>query len=284
MNEARLWHQLTRPPGPPGSARARYGAAMELHARGRLSWQQLEAYREASAFDDQDPARVLSDRGLAVPEAAPPSPALALALLADEIDRCLAALTGPGIAETRSGFAALTRKAPQPRPGHENPVAAGLLPAALAELTKNHSALAEAIAFAAPHLTWTSYDYGPEIGPYFPKAHAYASLAGEDAPYAARDFSLGLFLIAPRTLYRDHAHAAPELYLPLSGPHRWRFAPSAAFRAKPAFTPVWNPPHRPHAMLTGATPFLALYAWTRDTRAPAYVLSADDWPAHEPAP
>ncbi|VDC21279.1 dimethylsulfonioproprionate lyase family protein [Pseudogemmobacter humi] len=284
MSGARLWHQLTRPAGPPGSARARYGAAMELHAQGRLSRQQLEAYREASAFDDQDPAQVLTDRGLAVPEAPPPSPALALTLLADEIDRCLATLASPGIAETRSGFAALTRQAPQPRPGPEHPVAAALLPPALAALAGENPTLAEAIALAAPHLTWESYGYGPGIGPHFPQSHAFASLAGESAPFTARDFDLGLFLIAPHTLYRDHAHAAPELYLPLTGPHRWRFTPGAGFREKPALAPVWNPPHRPHATLTGAQPFLALYAWTRDTRAQAYVLPADDWPTHEPTP
>ncbi len=52
---------------------------------------------------------------------------------------------------------------------------------------------------------------------------------------------MGLFVIAPHVLYRDHAHAAPELYLPLTGPHGWRFAPGPA-QCPPAQCPP--PPAR----------------------------------------
>jgi len=68
MSTALQRHLLTAPPGTPGSARARYGAAMALHGEGLLSDAQLEAYREASALDAQDPAQVLADRGLAAPD------------------------------------------------------------------------------------------------------------------------------------------------------------------------------------------------------------------------
>lgn len=307
---ARLWHILTQPPGPPGSARARYAAAMALHGAGLLDSARLEAYREAAACDRLDPARVLADRGLAVP--APdlaPDPALGLApglapdpantaagarpslapallqILLAEVDRCLAALSGPGIAEVRAGLAPAFGQAPQPRPGAANAVLTAHLPAALAALADGNPALARAIAEAAPLLDWITYDaYDPaQIGPAFPGAHAFASLVGEAAPFAADDYDLGLFLVAPRILYRDRAHPAPELYVPLTGPHRWRFAPGAAFHERPALVPVWNPPLQPHATLTGDLPLLAIFGWTRDVMAPAFVLPATDWARYEGA-
>ena len=45
-----------------------------------------------------------------------------------------------------------------------------------------------------------------EIGESFADGHAFASIAGRDALFAAEDFELGLFLIAPHVLYRDHCH------------------------------------------------------------------------------
>ncbi|MDZ7908534.1 MAG: dimethylsulfonioproprionate lyase family protein [Gemmobacter sp.] len=117
--------------------------------------------------------------------------------------------------------------------------------------------------------------------PAFADGHAFASLLGEAAPIPAQDFDLGLFLIAPHVLYRDHAHAAPELYAPLTGPHGWRFGPGRPLVLKPAHQPVWNPPQRPHLTKVGALPFLCLFAWTREVNSPARVIPADDWPALE---
>lgn len=137
--------------------------------------------------------------------------------------------------------------------------------------------LADAIRAAAPWLAWMTYDRYPqaEIGPAFAQGHAFAPVA------TGSDFELGLFLVAPGVFYRDHAHAAPELYLPLTGPHGWRFAPGGALDWQPARTPVWNPPHRPYAVKVGDVPFLCLYAWTADKELPAYVLAAPDWDALE---
>ena len=52
----------------------------------------------------------------------------------------------------------------------------------------------------------------------------------------------------------------------------------------PAHAPVWNPPFRPHARLTGRTPFLCLYVWTRDVAAAAEMLVSRDWADIETAP
>lgn len=139
--------------------------------------------------------------------------------------------------------------------------------------------LRDAITAARPFLNWITYDLYPraDIGNRFPEAHAFASLIGGDASVHADDFELGLFLIAPRTLYRDHHHAAPELYAPLTGPHGWRFGVTEAFHGKPAHDPVWNPAWGIHATLVKDVPFLCLFGWTRDVNIPAKTVPARDW-------
>lgn len=141
--------------------------------------------------------------------------------------------------------------------------------------------LAEAIARARPYLHWITYDaYSAAIGPRFPRHHAFTGLIGEYRMLAARDFAFGLFLIAPKTLYRDHRHPAPELYVPLTGPTRWRFD-GGAWETRAAGEPVWNEPNAVHATLVGNRPFLCLYAWTRDVTLPAEVVDMSDWDAIE---
>jgi hypothetical protein len=93
----------------------------------------------------------------------------------------------------------------------------------------------------------------------------------------ADDFELGLFLIAPKTLYRDHRHKAPELYVTLTGPHEWRFGVGESWTEYEAHTPIWNEPMQVHATLVRDIPFLALFAWTRDVMADATVVRAPDW-------
>jgi hypothetical protein len=210
--------------------------------------------------------------------------AAALRALIHEADRYLATLPGPGVAEVRVGVTAW-RAGPATPAGATaaNPVVSAYLPAALALLGRDQPALAHAIAEAAPALDWRPYDRYPPaaIGAAFAAGHAYARIIGDGAAVPARDFDLGLFLIAPHVLYRDHCHPAPELYAPLTGPHGWRFAPGAPLVVKGAHEPVWNPPDRPHAIKSGPVPFLCLYGWTRDVHLPARVISADDWPTLE---
>lgn len=160
---------------------------------------------------------------------------------------------------------------PQPDPR------CGFLDEALAAISGADD-LRAAIADARPLLNWITYDLypGEEIGPRFPQAHAFVPLIGGSAPIHADDFELGLFLIAPRTLYRDHHHAAPEIYAPLTGPHGWRFGPGD-FAFKPAHEPVWNPSWAVHATLVKDVPFLCLYGWTRDVDMAAKTVPSPDW-------
>jgi hypothetical protein len=270
--------------GQPGSGRIRYAAAMHLHRKGRLSAEALEVYRICSPRDADDPLLLLAQRGLEsdVLTRTRPDRDAAVRHLLDEIDRYLTGLAGPGIAETRTGIAGYRSYPLRPEPPAGNATERTHLPAALAALSGDQPILASAIAAAKPHLHWRIYDSYPpeEIGAGFLVGHTYASLIGEGA-IPADDFDLGLFLIAPGLLYRDHAHPAPELYAPLTGPHGWRFAPEGPIMIKPAHEPVWNNPDQPHLTKVGPVPFLAIYCWTRDVNEPARIIHAADWDALE---
>jgi hypothetical protein len=171
----------------------------------------------------------------------------------------------------------------EPRRARTNTVVDTHLEPALASLRAGEPQLAARIEAIAPHLEWITYDAYPreQIGDAFAEGHAFASVIGGGAPLPAADYDFGLFLIAPHVLYRDHAHKAPELYAPLTGPHGWRFGPDHPLEIRPAHQPVWNDPYRPHLTKVGPTPFLCLFCWTRDVSEPAVVLPAKDWTALE---
>lgn len=264
---------LAAPLGVEGSGRVRYGAAMALYAAGQIGPEELEIFRICSPLDAEDPRALLLTRGLTLPTDLP-DPAARIVALVAEADRYIATLSSAGVAEVRAGLVDAT---PAPPASEPNPVVAAHLSTALTMVAATHPTLAAVIEGASPHLSWVTYDRydRAQIGEAFATGHAYAVLA------TGADYELGIFLIAPHILYRDHAHAAPELYAPLTGPHGWRFGPGTALTVKPAHAPVWNPPHQIHATKVGPTPLLCLYGWTRDVTVPAYVIPADDWPAIE---
>lgn len=203
----------------------------------------------------------------------------AIRALIQEVDAYLSRLSGDGLAEVRAGIATF-RDAPfRTSETRDLQFKAELVQALDMLAADGFDALAKAIGSAAHFLNWVPYDRYPpaEIGGRFAAGHAFASFIGEDAPIAATDFDLGLFLIRPHIFYRDHHHAAPELYAPLTGPHGWRFAPGAALEWRRAHRPVWNPPFRHHATMTGDLPFLCIFGWTSDVNEPARVIACDDW-------
>lgn len=271
---------LHLPPGLPGSGRLRYAAAMWFHARGGLGPRALEVFRVLAPRDGDDPAPLLA--GEALPSPPDGSRAAALAAVVRELLEILRCTEGRGIAETRRALSGLTG-APA-GDGRENAVVTEHLPAALKAVADGEPMLAAALADATPHLPWTTYRDYPEaaIGPAFGRAHAFCSILGEtDACWYSARVDIGLFLMAPHLFYRDHAHSAPELYLPLTGRHSWRHRPGAPLIQRGAFEPVWTDPETPHATLAGPTPFLCLYAWLAHPQDPARVVPAGDWSRHE---
>jgi hypothetical protein len=103
--------------------------------------------------------------------------------------------------------------------------------------------------------------------------YAYAELIGPDGFFAGNDFLLGLLLLGPGMHYRDHHHAAPELYWLLTGPSEWRQG-KGDFAMRQAGDTIWHEPHVVHATRTGTSPLLAVWAWTRDVSEPARLTEA----------
>ena len=103
--------------------------------------------------------------------------------------------------------------------------------------------------------------------------YAYAELIGPHGFFAGDDFLMGLLLLGPGLHYRDHHHAAPELYWLLTGPSEWRQG-RGDFAMREAGETVWHEPHVVHATRTGARPLLAVWAWTRDVSEPARLTEA----------
>ncbi len=160
------------------------------------------------------------------------------------------------------------------------------LPAALEDARRQgFAAIADAITRADPFLQWVTYDRYPVagIGERFASGHAFAGVAGiGEGRFAGDDVSAGIFVIAPRTLYRDHRHPASELYYPLNGPSGWRFE-QGEWSDRQAGEPVWNDPNVVHATRVYARPLLMFYVWTKDVTLPASVVPAADWPEVEAA-
>ena len=207
----------------------------------------------------------------------------AIRSLVEQADLYFAALSGPGPAEVRAGLARWRSAAFVPGTATASAVIDTWLPVALQQLAPTHAPLAAAIDAAQRHLCWFVFDGYPTdaAGADFLAKHAYAPIIGETAAIPAVDWEMGLFLIAPHVLYRDHRHQASELYAPLTGPHGWRFGAQRPLRILPAHQPVWNEPFAPHLTKVGPTPFLGLYAWTRDINAGAEIVPATDWSALE---
>lgn len=278
----KLAYQLLRTPlGVPGSARLRYSAAMTLYQSGRLDAATLEVYRSCASLDAQDASLLIAEYGLNSPfeaELQDAAKAAILGLLA-EIAIYLSTLPGPGVAVVRQGLTTATGRDIILQPARQNLVVDQHLEPALQIAHASVPALATAIRAASPYLKWITYDgYDPAaIGTEFARGHAYTSILGQNAPIALQDFDLGLFLIAPHVLYRDHNHAAPELYAPLTGPHGWRFGVDAPLEIKPAHQPIWNQAFAPHLTKVGPVPFLCIFGWTRDVTPLAQVIPAPDW-------
>ncbi|SLN24982.1 hypothetical protein ROA7450_01027 [Roseovarius albus] len=148
------------------------------------------------------------------------------------------------------------------------------------------SKLKLALTHAHHHLHWRVddgeyYANGADVGEGYRTGNMHALLVGpQNSLFHANDFLLGFFLLAPRTLYRDHKHLAPEVYMPLTGPNGWRFG-AGDWRDHDAGEIIYNAPNIVHATRVYDIPFLSLFAWTRNIAQPCSVVFAQDWDAVE---
>ena len=115
-------------------------------------------------------------------------------------------------------------------------------------------------------LTWKEdrsefYSAGSDVGKRYIESNLHTQLIGPSGSVAkSTEFMLGVFILGPWTLYKDHSHIAPELYLNLSNKSDWRFD-FGTWQRFGAGSLIWNPSNQVHATLVSERPFLSIFAW-----------------------
>lgn len=150
------------------------------------------------------------------------------------------------------------------------------LPEAVAAILTLDSSLAALIAEIEDQLAWqqnANYSDAAMNRDGYMDNYAYAELVGPGGLWPGDDdFRMGLLVLGPHLHYRDHSHAAPELYWLLTGPSEWKSA-AEDFAPRSQGATIWHPPHMVHATRTGTNPLLALYVWTSDVAEPARLVT-----------
>lgn len=153
------------------------------------------------------------------------------------------------------------------------------LPRALAALdAAPPSSLGEAATAALGHAAWSSYYARSDWSAAFVDELAVGALVGPGAPRPAEALALGLFVQGPHTVYPPHAHPAEEVYAVLTGEPAFQSGAGAPFTPRPAGSIVRHPGDVAHAIETGESPLLAVYAWRGDITGPPWYRQdmADD--------
>ena len=146
--------------------------------------------------------------------------------------------------------------------------------------------IANCLKAAKDDLVWREdnalfYPPGADLGEGYKKCNLHTLLIGPDAcGHHHPDFSLGIFMLGPRTLYRDHNHDAPELYLNLSEKSGWRFG-TRDWQDFPAGSLIWNAAGETHATRVYDEPFISVFVWLENVNSPCNVIHSDDWPKIE---
>ena len=146
--------------------------------------------------------------------------------------------------------------------------------------------IANCLKAAKDDLVWREdnaqfYPPGADLGEGYKRCNLHSLLIGPDAcGHHHPDFSLGIFMLGPRTLYRDHNHDAPELYINLSDKSGWRFGASG-WQDFVAGSLIWNAAGEPHATRVYGEPFISVFVWLENVNSPCNLIHCDDWPKIE---
>lgn len=184
------------------------------------------------------------------------------------------AAEGVGLALRRLAQQGIEAVAPRVPEARRLPACRHLPEAVAAALTLD-SSLAALIAEIEDQLAWqqnANYSDAAMNHDGYMDNYAYAELVGPGGLWPGDDFRMGLLVLGPHLHYRDHSHAAPELYWLLTGPSEWKSGAGDFAPHGPGAT-IWHPPHMVHATKTGTDPLLALYVWTSDVAAPARLVT-----------
>jgi quercetin dioxygenase-like cupin family protein len=118
--------------------------------------------------------------------------------------------------------------------------------------------VAGAFAAIAPIVPWYKRAHDGPDADHFAAGHGNALVVGPGGAEDRANVLVGVSLMAPQIRYPDHRHPPDELYLVLSD-GEWRQGEAGWFRPVIGGT-VRNPPGILHAMRSGATPLLAVWA------------------------
>ncbi|MDF1750936.1 MAG: dimethylsulfonioproprionate lyase family protein [Alphaproteobacteria bacterium] len=149
------------------------------------------------------------------------------------------------------------------------------LDACLAQGPKETGYLRGAIATMKPLLHWERAPGNPNSKngqTEFHYRHAFCTLVGEEARVPTSRLRVGLLLIGAHSFYPLHAHAADEIYLPLSGTATMQIGPTPPKVRGPGKC-LLIPGNTPHAIWTGNHLVLLAWAWLGDIQGPFRYLS-----------
>ena len=147
---------------------------------------------------------------------------------------------------------------------------------------KTLKAIRECLISATDELIWRQdrdeyYAAESDLGDGYRASNLHTLLIGpSNAKYYQPDFALGIFLLGPFTLYRDHFHLAPELYVNLSPRTGWRFQ-GGEWNDYSAGSLIWNDSNDVHATRVYDEPFISIFSWTRNISSPCKVFACEDW-------
>ena len=105
------------------------------------------------------------------------------------------------------------------------------------------------------------YNKNSNIGKNYLNGNMNAELIGpNDGYFKSEELKLGIFLLEQNIFYKDHMHAAPELYLNLTDGTKWRFGKKKWLEMQSGSI-IYNEPYNPHGMKVGGIPFISIWCW-----------------------
>ena len=186
--------------------------------------------------------------------------------LADSLEGCACSMTADLCDALRSSDGPTRLKASEP-----GPVSSALDQLLIAGSPDCHPLLTE-IQRVRGALAW--YRARRERVPEAVGARLFfVELLGPDGMLFCDRCRVGLLLMMPESSYPEHAHAAEELYLVLSGTAQWQGG-NGKRSALPPGSFIHHPSGQHHAMRTGGEALLAVWGWTGDIGFESYSIEA----------
>ena len=128
--------------------------------------------------------------------------------------------------------------------------------------------LCKAIFRSSANLSWRRPGFG-RIPDDIASQMAVCEIIGPTGQIKHATVRAGLLFQASDITYPRHSHAAEEIYFPLTGPVDWQIE-NTNWCQKEAGNFIHHLPYQPHAIRTGKTPLLTIWAWSGDIGSDSY--------------